>query len=67
MALKIQRMWRMYKQREFSFIRALELERYPVVYFLTEQRIRFQEIINQACKRLKGAFSANDIIKNFVS
>jgi len=46
MALKIQRMWRMYKQREFSFIRALELERYPVVYFLREQRIRFQEIIN---------------------
>jgi hypothetical protein len=57
----------MYKEREYSFIRGLELEKYPVVYFLREQRIRFTEIINQTCKRLKGAYQTQDVMKNFVS
>lgn len=36
MALKIQRTWKMYRMREYSFISALELERYPVLYYLKE-------------------------------
>jgi|LauGreDrversion4_2_1035121.scaffolds.fasta_scaffold87121_2 hypothetical protein len=35
----------MYRLREYSFISALELEKYPVLYYLKEQRIRFNEMI----------------------
>lgn len=45
MAVRIQRVWRMYKQREYSYIKGLELEKYPVLYYLKEQRIRFADII----------------------
>lgn len=61
MALKIQRTWKMYRLREYSFISALELEKYPVLYYLKEQRIRFNEMIAQTCKKLKDAFIAADI------
>jgi hypothetical protein len=36
MAMKIQRTWKMYRMREYSFVEALELEKYPVVYYLKE-------------------------------
>jgi hypothetical protein len=39
----------MYKQREYSFVRGLELEKYPVIYYLKEQRIRFADIIAATC------------------
>lgn len=67
MALKIQRTWNMYKFREYSYISALQLDKYPLVYFLKEQRIRFAEMISQTCKKLKNSFAPSDIQKNFVS
>ena len=36
MAIKIQRAWRMYREREFSYVRGLELEKYPVIFYLKE-------------------------------
>jgi len=49
MVIRIQRTWRMYKQREYSFVRGLQLEKYPVIYYLKEQRIRFADIIAATC------------------
>jgi hypothetical protein len=36
MAIKIQRVWKMYREREYSFVRGLELEKYPVIFYLKE-------------------------------
>lgn len=66
MVIRIQRTWRMYYQREYSFIRGLQLERYPVIYFLREQRIRFTEVLSNTCKRMKHAYQPADVMKNFV-
>lgn len=67
MATKIQTYYRMYRQREYSYIQALKLEEYPVIYFLREQRAKFRDMIELACKNLKMQSAFQDIHTNFVS
>jgi hypothetical protein len=57
----------MYKEREYSFVKGLELEKYPVIFYLKEQRIRFQDIVAETCKRMKSAYDGSDIQKNFIT
>lgn len=57
----------MYMQREYSYIRGLQLNKYPVIYFLKELRIRFADIIKQTCRKMKNAYQPMDIMNNFVS
>ena len=61
MSIKIQRAWRMYREREYSFVRGLELEKYPVIFYLKEQRIRFADLIAETCKKMKSAYEVQDI------
>lgn len=67
MAIRIQRAWRLYREREYSYLRGLEIEKYPVIFYLKEQRIRFAEIIATTCNKMKSAYNVNDIQKNFIS
>ncbi|CDW85131.1 leucine-rich repeat and iq domain-containing protein 3 [Stylonychia lemnae] len=67
MILRIQTAYRAFKAREFSYIKAMRIEEYPVIYFLKEQRAKFRDLIEKTCKNLKIQTSFTDIYKNFVS
>ena len=46
----------MYREREYSYVRGLELEKYPVIFYLKEYRLRFADIVAETCKRMKSAY-----------
>jgi hypothetical protein len=51
--LKIQTFYRMVLVKNSSFIQALQLARYPKIYFLKEQKPAFMKILRKNIKILK--------------
>jgi hypothetical protein len=44
--IKIQTYWRMWMVKNSSFLKALEVEKYPKLYFLKEQKPQFIKILS---------------------
>jgi hypothetical protein len=53
--LKIQTYWRMWLVKNSSFLRALEVEKYPKLYFLKEQKPQFIKILRTLLPQLTQA------------
>jgi|LauGreDrversion4_2_1035121.scaffolds.fasta_scaffold713151_1 hypothetical protein len=53
--LKIQTYWRMWLVKNSSFLRALEVEKYPRLYFLKEQKPQFIKILRALLPQLTQA------------
>lgn len=62
--LKIQTFWRMWLVKNSSFLRALEIDKYPKIYFLKEQKPQFIKILRQLGPQLA---SVNMTIEDAVS
>jgi hypothetical protein len=53
--LKIQTYWRMWLVKNSSFLKALEVEKYPKLYFLKEQKPQFIKILRALLPQLTQA------------
>ena len=53
--------------REYSYVNCMQLDKYPVIFFLKEQRQRFKDVLEMTCRNLKNKYAYLDIYSNFVS
>jgi hypothetical protein len=50
MCIKLQSCFRGYRERMNSFIKALKIKEYPVIYLAKEQASYFNNILSKICK-----------------
>lgn len=63
--LKIQTYWRMWLVKNSSFLKALEVEKYPKLYFLKEQKPQFIKILRALLPQLtKANMTIDDAISS---
>jgi hypothetical protein len=53
--LKIQTFWRMWMVKNSSFLKALEIDKYPKLFFLKEQKPQFIKILKSLAPQLAQA------------
>ena len=52
MAIKIQKIFRGYIQRHYSYVNLFRMDAYPEIYLCKEQKRTFKDIIQSICKHL---------------